>query len=140
MVLPAPGSSARRNRSGVRGSSSLYTARNWWGSGSTSHVLTAEIGSNRAALRIRSASVASLKAAESASSAYVRERRRNTQPRLVIPVPHLLAQAAITATEGHRHRIGADPGHLHDRDRLRAGDASQERPLGDCSSRTPMPL
>ena len=34
IVLPAPGSSASRNRSGCRRSITSYTARIWWGSGS----------------------------------------------------------------------------------------------------------
>jgi len=34
IVLPAPGSSASRKRSGWRGSISPYTARIWCGSGS----------------------------------------------------------------------------------------------------------
>ena len=56
MVLPAPGSSANKNRSGWRGNISPYTAVIWWGSGSTSDVCTARWGSNRWASRMRRAS------------------------------------------------------------------------------------
>ncbi len=71
IVLSAPGSSASRKRSGVRGSSSEYTALIWWGSGSRSLVDTASIGSNRAAIRIRNASSSSTRfsAASAARSA-----------------------------------------------------------------------
>jgi len=47
IVLPAPGSSARRKESGWRGSIASYTAVIWWGSGSTRLVLTATYGSKR---------------------------------------------------------------------------------------------
>ena len=69
IVLPAPGSSASRKRSGVRGSNSPYTARIWCGSGRTSLVATASIGSNRPASVIRCASATSLKSEAGASNA-----------------------------------------------------------------------
>ena len=47
IVLPAPGSSARRKRSGVRGSSSPYTAVIWCGRACRSLVEIASMGSKR---------------------------------------------------------------------------------------------
>jgi hypothetical protein len=44
IVFPAPGSSARRNRSGCRGNISPYTAVIWCGSGSTIDVWMASSG------------------------------------------------------------------------------------------------
>ena len=68
MVLPAPGSSASRKRSGWRSSISPYTAVIWCGSGSIFEAWTARKGSKRWASRIRSASAASRKSCGSASN------------------------------------------------------------------------
>ena len=53
IVLPAPGSSARRKRNGWRVSISPYTPVIWCGSGSTSEVWMARSGSKRYASRMR---------------------------------------------------------------------------------------
>ncbi len=72
MVFPAPGSSAKRNRSGWRGSNSPYTAWIWWGSGMSWDSDTASIGSKRYAKRIRRASDARRKRCPSASNDHAR--------------------------------------------------------------------
>ena len=56
MVLPAPGSSASRNRNGIRGSISWYTAEIWCGNGWIPEVSTARNGSKLDAFCIRSVS------------------------------------------------------------------------------------
>ena len=117
IVLPAPGSSASRNRSGVRGSSSPYTARIWCGSGCTSLVATASIGSNRPASVMRCASATSLKSLAVASKA--RLPLCATRELVLVLAEHdLLAEAAGGVLVGQLERVRAVPLRGDDRDDL----------------------
>lgn len=111
IVLPAPGSSASRKRSGWRGSISWQTAVIWCGSGSTTDVCTARTGSNRWASRIRGPRTPNGRAhRRRRNSTADRARRprssahrggRGVHSRLCRPGPCRSARSPRTRTTGH---------------------------------------
>lgn len=127
MVLPAPGSSARRNRSGVRGRSSPYTAVIWWGRACRS----GRDGQHRIE-QGRVADAEGLCGQPPCGWVTVEGRSRalcgDGERPLLLPTEDSLVGPPVLVAVGDCHEVRAVPLDLDHRDRSRSGDAEGLRP------------